>query len=249
MSKRVLGLASAFCVAILGTLAFLLTPPAATTLTQTTPKKSDEKQQADSERHVTFQSPGETGGPDDSFFVYDDSVTDYNDGNQMHGAQDKLGVNAAIMNVFSSEVDDFIVIGDANAARVQNLAAIGQPVTNPQSKWRVLIDEVGIVNGQVRVKVIASAGWDVEYEGRQTMESDGAQLVELWSLDTIGSNPTLLERTKWRFNGLQTHLESPVTIYSPPPGSTSVPYGPAPTGNDMGTIGAPYGGGGGSQEP
>lgn len=251
MSKRVIGLAAAFCIAILGTLAYLLTPPAARTVTQSTPKKSDEKQQPVSERHVAFQEPGGTSWPDDPFFVYDRAAPNFNQvqNNQTHGSQDKVGVFVDIMNAYSNEVDDFMVIGAANAARIQYLAEIGQPVTNPQSKWLVRISEVGLVNGQVRVKVIASAGWDVIYEGRQTMESDGAVIKELWSLDTIGSNPTLLDRTKWRFNGLQTHQESPVTIYIPPPGTPSVPFGPAPTDNDMGTIGEPYGGGDGSQQP
>lgn len=250
MSKRVLGLAVAVGIAIFGTLAFLLTPPA-TTLTQSTPKNSNEKQQPVSEKHIAFQSLGGTGEPDDPFFVYDRAAPDFNQvrNNQSHGNQDKVGVFVDIMNAYSNEVDDFMVIGAANTARVQYLAAIGQPVTNPQSKWLVRISEVGIVNGQIRVLVIASAGWDVIYEGRQTMELDGAVIKELWSLDTIGSNPTLLDRTKWRFNGLQTHQESQVTIYHRPPGTPSVPYGPAPTALDMGVIGEPYGSGGDGPQP
>ena len=139
------------------------------------------------------------------------------------------------------------MIGAANAARGQHLAAIGRPITNPQSKWLVSIEEAAIVNGQIRVRVMAFAGSDSNYMGIRTLEADGGQLMELWSLDVNGSSPSLLDRTHHcKFNGLQTHLESPITIYVFPPGTPSVPYGPTPTALDMGGVpGEPYGSGDG----
>ncbi len=105
-----------------------------------------------------------------------------------------------------------MVIGSSNAGRESYLTTIGAPKVNPQSKWRVIIDNVGVANGQTRVLVIASAGLDVNFQGCRTMEEDGAGLVELWSLDLNGPTPILLDRTIRWFNGLQTHQESPITI-------------------------------------
>ena len=152
------------------------------------------------------------------------------------------------MNAYSNEVGDFVAIGAANAARVQFLATIGQPVTRPDSKWRVTIEEAGAVNGQIRVRVMAFAGVDRNSLGQSWMESDGGQLMEIWSLDLNGSNPTLLDRTHHcKFNGLQTHQESPITTYTWPPGIPIGPFG-NPADYEMPPW-SEYGSGGGGPQP
>ncbi len=193
--------------------------------------------QPEHSKQVAFQTSGGVEH-DDPFFVFDRTITDPEIGNGMQrfGSQNKVGVEASVMNGHANQVDDFLVIGAANAARAQYLAGIGQPLTNPQSKWRVSIEEIGVVNGQTRVSVVADSGTDVNFQGLRAQEQDRL-LEELWSLDLVGSNPILLDRTQRWFNGLQTHQESPITIYYP------AHFGPLSDGDtetDMGKIGPPY---------
>ena len=148
--------------------------------------------------------------PDDPFFVFNNgSITDFSRGDQFFGSQDKVGVDATIMDSYSGELDDFIFIGTKNAEREQFLNANGTTLDNANRKWHVIIGKAGAVNSDVRVRVVAYVGMDVEENGGKRMGIE-KKVHEIWKLDPIGDQPVLLERTLDRHNGVFTHAESPI---------------------------------------
>ena len=148
---------------------------------------------------------------DDPFFVYNNgSQTDFFHGDQFFGTQDKVGVNATVMNDYSNEIADFMFIGGRKADREQLLTGLGIPL-NPDRKWMVKISKAGIVNGDVRVRVIAHIGAD-DLNGGVMMKVQKT-VDEVWKLDLVGATPTLLDRGVEFHKGLSTYAESPPQIY------------------------------------
>ncbi len=231
MSKIIQSIPSWFAVWTLFGLVLVTVAIVVFTTLPKTPSKKPEGQIASGVSRNRPVAAQQGNGLDDPFFVYDPTVQgfDLDNGDQSFGTQDKVGVAAQVMSLYSNETDDFFAIGSDNPARVQYLSTIGYPVLNPQSTWIVDIGLAADVNGQVRVKVFAIVGTDVACLGGHEMQIDGAQLQELWSLDLTGANPTLLDRTTVGFDGLLTHTESPRTIFNAPVG---IPFGPG--GPEMG---------------
>ena len=158
----------------------------------------------------------QSGFPNDPFFVYNTgSQTDFSQGHQFFGTQDKVGVNAPVMNAYSNEIADFMFIGGRKADRVQFLAGLGI-VPDPNYKWMVKISKFGIVNGVTRVAVISHLGTDSPVNGG-TMLDVKKIVCEIWQLDLIGGQPTLIERGIEFHNGVSTYAESPPPSYSTPP--------------------------------
>ena len=169
----------------------------------------------------------QSGFPDDPFFVYNNgSQTDFFQGDQFFGTQDKVGVNAPVMNAYSNEIADFMFIGGRKADRVSFLAGLGI-VPDPNYKWMVNIDEFGIVNGDTRVAVISHLGTDSSENGG-TMLDVKKSVCEIWKLDFIGGQPTLIERGIRFHNGVSTYAESPPppTYNTPPPAEMFFGDGP-----------------------
>jgi hypothetical protein len=162
---------------------------------------------------VAATIPTTTG--DDPFFIFNNgSETDFFQGKQFFGTQDKVGVNSNIMTNYSNQIDDFVFIGSKNTDREQFLAANGNAVTAPNRLWRVLVTEAGIVGGDVRVNVFTTVGADKLENNGYRMAVDG-KVDEIWKLDLNGTNPVLLERSTTFHHGISTHLESPPIILPP----------------------------------
>jgi hypothetical protein len=152
---------------------------------------------------------------DDPFFVFNNgSLVDFFQGDQFFGSQDKVGVDSTVMNAYSLQTDDFLYIGSLNADREQFLATQGTILNNPNRKWHVNIIETGVVGGDVRVQVIGTVGMDVAHNGGIRMGIEG-EVDEIWKLDLVGTQPTLLERTIKYHNGVATHAESPPLVLPP----------------------------------
>ena len=159
-----------------------------------------------------------TTSADDPFFVFNNgSLVDFFQGFQSFGGQDKVGVDSTVMNAYSLQTDDFLYIGSLNADREQFLATQGTILNNANRKWHVTIIETGVVGGDVRVHVTGSVGMDVAHNGGIRMGIEG-EVDEIWKLDLVGTQPTLLERTTGYHNGVATHAESPPFV-SPPSGA------------------------------
>ncbi len=137
---------------------------------------------------------------DDAFFVYDNgSETDPFQGDQSFGLGNKTGVNFSVMTACPNATDDFLYIGGRNQDREQFLLAKGKLLDNPNRSWINRVCEFDLHNGEMRVKVIAIVGCDVQASHEWVSQVDG-MVDEIWKLDGAGGQPVLLERTeRWHY--------------------------------------------------
>lgn len=174
---------------------------------------SPERQSAQSNSDsvmVSTASTVSTQEDDDPFFVFDNgNSTDFFQGFQSFGSQDKVGVNASVMSNYSGQLDDFLYIGSRKTDREQFLIANGVALNHANRKWHVTVDLVQVVNGVVRVGVVASIGTDIVAENTGIRMSVDKTISEIWNLDLVGANPTLLERSLEYHTGVSTHAELP----------------------------------------
>jgi hypothetical protein len=145
---------------------------------------------------VSTVPPVSTQEDDDPFFVFNNGdSTDFFQGFQSFGSQDKVGVNASVLSNYSGQLNNFFYIGSCRTDREQFLIANGVALNNANRKWHVTIDLVQVVNGDVRVGVVASTGTDIVAENNGIRMSVDKTISEIWNLDLVGANPTLLERS------------------------------------------------------
>lgn len=150
--------------------------------------------------------------PDEAFYIFDNgSETDFSQGSQGFGTDDKLGVPLSIWNQLQANAGQLMAIGDQaqNTAREQFLLTKGKDFTDASWRWNVHITRHQQISAESRVLVYAYVGKRDSTSSELGMGVK-ATVVELWRLEPSGPTPTLLDRTDYRFDGFQTTQESPV---------------------------------------
>ncbi len=144
---------------------------------------------------------------------YIDANGDYV-GSPMFGSSDEILIGQSIQLALPQHTNDFLAIGNDNAAREAFWTGNGNTFAHQDKKWSVAIAEHGLVGGDLRLAVTADAGVNVQKnvagDSYETVDID-ATVFELWKLEE-GVAPQLLERSEVPFYGLQTHAEHPVNM-------------------------------------